>query len=330
MKPAILIARAIFPDVIDRLSVHFEVEANQEDVVFTQKELVERLKGKSGVLCTASARVDTALLKQLPMLKAVANMAIGHDNIDLLACTTQGVLVSNTPNVLNETTADFGWALLMATARRVTASEHWLRAGHWNKWRYDYFLCADIHASTLGIIGMGRIGQAIARRSMGFDMRVLYHNRTRLTVEQEVRANNAHYVGIETLLSTADHVVLVLPYSAATHHIIDQAELAMMKPTATLVNLARGGIVNDVALIDALRNKTIAAAGLDVFENEPKFHPDFLTLDNVVLTPHIASASESTRRAMANCAADNLIAALQNKRPPNLLNSEAFISKVQT
>ena len=330
MKPAILIARAIFPDVIDRLSVHFEVEANQEDVVFTQKELVERLKGKSGVLCTASARVDTALLKQLPMLKAVANMAIGHDNIDLLACTTQGVLVSNTPNVLNETTADFGWALLMATARRVTASEHWLRAGHWNKWRYDYFLGADIHASTLGIIGMGRIGQAIARRSMGFDMRVLYHNRTRLTVEQEVRANNAHYVGIETLLSTADHVVLVLPYSAATHHIIDQAELAMMKPTATLVNLARGGIVNDAALIDALRNKTIAAAGLDVFENEPKFHPDFLTLDNVVLTPHIASASESTRRAMANCAADNLIAALQNKRPPNLLNSEAFISKVQT
>ena len=330
MKPAILIARAIFPDVIDRLSVHFEVEANQEDVVFTQKELVERLKGKSGVLCTASARVDTALLKQLPMLKAVANMAVGHDNIDLLACTTQGVLVSNTPNVLNETTAVFGWALLMATARRVTASEHWLRAGHWNKWRYDYFLGADIHASTLGIIGMGRIGQAIARRSMGFDMRVLYHNRTRLTVEQEVRANNAHYVGIETLLSTADHVVLVLPYSAATHHIIDQAELAMMKPTATLVNLARGGIVNDAALIDALRNKTIAAAGLDVFENEPKFHPDFLTLDNVVLTPHIASASESTRRAMANCAADNLIAALQNKRPPNLLNSEAFISKVQT
>ena len=327
MKPAILIARAIFPDVVERLSIHFEVETNQEDIVFTQHELVEKLQGKSGVLCTTSARFDARFLTQVPMLKVIANMAVGYDNVDLLACTAHGVLVSNTPDVLNETTADFGWALLMATARRVTESEHWLRAGHWNKWRYDYFLGADIHGSSLGIIGMGRIGQAIARRSMGFDMRVLYHNRTQLTVEQEVRANNAHYVDIETLLSTADHVMLVLPYSAATHHIIDQAELALMKPTSTLVNLARGGIVNDAALIDALRNKTIAAAGLDVFENEPKFHPDFLTLDNVVLTPHIASASESTRRAMANCAADNLIAAFQNQRPPNLLNPEAFVRK---
>ena len=328
MKPAILIARAIFPDVIERLSIHFEVEANQEDVVFTQNELVEKLQGKSGVLSTASARFDAPMLKQLPLLRVVANMAVGYDNVDLAACTAQGVLVSNTPHVLNETTADFGWALLMATARRVSESEHWLRAGLWNKWRYDYFLGADIHGSILGIIGMGRIGQAIARRSIGFDMQVLYHNRTRLSDEEEVRANNAHFVKKETLLSTADHVMLVLPYSAATHHIIDTAELAMMKPNATLVNLARGGIVNDTALIDALRNKTIAAAGLDVFENEPKFHPDFLTLDNVVLTPHIASASESTRRAMANCAADNLIAALQNKCPPNLLNPEAFIPNI--
>jgi glyoxylate reductase len=251
-------------------------------------------------------------------------MAVGYDNVDLVACTAQGILVSNTPDVLNETTADFGWALLMATARRVTESEHWLRAGYWDKWRYDYFLGADIHGSTLGIIGMGRIGQAIARRSMGFDMQVLYHNRTRLTPEQEVHANNAHYVSKETLLSTADHVMLVLPYSASTRHTIDKTELALMKPTATLVNVARGGIVNDLALIDALRSKAIAAAGLDVFENEPKFHPDFLKLENVVLTPHIASASESTRRAMANCAADNLIAALQNQRPPNLLNPEVL------
>jgi gluconate 2-dehydrogenase len=268
------------------------------------------------------------LLTQLPMLKAVANMAVGYDNVDLVACTARGILVSNTPNVLNETTADFGWALLMATARRVTESEHWLRAGLWDKWRYDYFLGADIHGSTLGIIGMGRIGQAIARRSMGFDMQVLYHNRTRLTPEQEARANNAHYVSKEALLSEADHVMLVLPYSATTRHTIDKAELALMKPTAILVNVARGGIVNDVALIDALRSKAIAAAGLDVFENEPKFHPDFLTLNNVVLTPHIASASESTRRAMANCAADNLIAALQNKRPPNLLNPEVLAGKI--
>lgn len=328
MKPVILIARAVFPEVINRLSEHFEVESNQVDVIFTPPQLAEKLRGKQGVLCTSSARFDATLLAQLPMLKAVANMAVGFDNVDLAVCTAQGILVSNTPDVLNETTADFAWALLMATARRVTESEHWLRAGLWDKWRYDYFLGADIHGSTLGIIGMGRIGQAIARRSTGFDMRVLYHNRTRLNLEQEVRANNAQYVSMETLLSESDHVMLVLPYSAATRHTIDQAELALMKPTATLVNVARGGIVNDVALIDALRKKTIAAAGLDVFENEPKFNPDFLTLNNVVLTPHIASASESTRRAMANCAGDNLIAALTNQRPPNLLNPEALSRRI--
>ena len=325
MKPSILITRAIFPDVISRLSTYFEVESNQHDSVFTQPELVQKMQGKSGVLCTASARFNAEVLAQLPELKAIANMAVGYDNLDLAACTSRRILASNTPDVLNETTADFGWALLMATARRVSESEHWLRAGHWDKWRYDYFLGSDIHGSTLGIIGMGRIGQAIARRSMGFDMRVIYHNRTRLTAEQEIHANNAKHVSKDELLASADHVMLVLPYSSATHHTISEVELAMMKPTATLVNLARGGIVNDVALIDALRRKSIAAAGLDVFENEPKFHPDFLTLSNVVLTPHIASASEPTRRAMANCAADNLIAALQNQRPPNLLNLEALL-----
>ncbi|MDO8177323.1 MAG: D-glycerate dehydrogenase [Undibacterium sp.] len=325
MKPSILIARAIFPEVISRLSSHFEVESNQDDRVFTPQELVQKMQGKSGVLCTASARFNAEVLEQLPELKAIANMAVGYDNLDLPACTARRILASNTPDVLNETTADFGWALLMATARRVTESEHWLRAGKWDKWRYDYFLGSDIHGSTLGIIGMGRIGQAIARRSMGFDMHVIYHNRTRLTPEQEAHANNAQYVTKEELLARADHVMLVLPYSSGTHHTISEDELAMMKPTATLVNLARGGIVNDVALIDALRHKTIAAAGLDVFENEPKFHSDFLTLNNVVLTPHIASATEPTRRAMANCAADNLIAALQNRRPPNLLNPAALI-----
>jgi glyoxylate reductase len=194
-----------------------------------------------------------------------------------------------------------------------------LRAGKWNKWRYDYFLGPDLHGSTLGIIGMGRIGQAIARRSTGFNMRVIYHNRSRITPELEAQANNAVYVSKEELLRQADHVMLVLPYSPASRHTIAAAELTMMKPTATLTNLARGGIVDDVALIAALREKRIAAAGLDVFENEPKFHPDFLTLDNVVLTPHIASASEKTRLAMANCAADNLIAGLSGQVPPNLL-----------
>lgn len=326
MKPAILIARAIFPEVIERLSGYFDVESNQEDIIFTAPELLAKLKGKQGVLCTASARLNAELLAQLPALKMVANMAVGYDNLDLPACTARGVMASNTPDVLNETTADFAWALLMATARRVTESEHWLRAGKWNKWSYDAFLGADIHGATLGIIGMGRIGQAVARRSMGFDMRVVYHNRSRLTDQQESYANNAVYVSKEELLKTADHVILVLPYSTETHHTIGAAELLMMKPSATLVNLARGGIVDDVALIAALRQQKIAAAGLDVFENEPKFHPDFLTLKNVVLTPHIASASEATRRAMANCAADNLIAGLSHQQPPNLLNPAVFVN----
>jgi len=324
MKPSVLLARAVFPEIIEKLSQHFEVEANQDDIIYTPDELADKLRGKAGVLATASARFDAQTIGRAPDLKMVANMAVGYDNIDLAACTARGVMASNTPDVLNETTADFGWALLMATARRVTESEHWLRAGKWSKWSYDCFLGADVHGSTLGILGMGRIGQAIARRSMGFNMRVIYHNRSRLAAEQEREANNASYVSKDELLSTADHVILVLPYSPASHHTIGQAELAMMKPSATLVNLARGGIVDDVALIAALKEKRIAAAGLDVFENEPKFHPDFLTLENVVLTPHIASASEATRKAMAHRAADNLIAGLNGQRPPDLLNPAAL------
>ncbi|MFZ6721186.1 2-hydroxyacid dehydrogenase [Undibacterium sp. Ji49W] len=323
MKPAILVTRAIFPEVLTRLSAHFEVESNQDDVIFTPAELAAKLKGKAGTLATASAKINAELLQQLPDLKMVASMAVGYDNIDVPACTAHGVMASNTPEVLNETTADFGWALLMATARRVTESEHWLRAGKWTKWRYDSFLGADVHGATLGIIGMGRIGQAIARRSMGFDMKVVYHNRSRLSAEQEAHANHARYVSKEELLAQADHVVLVLPYSPASHHCIGAAEIELMKPSATLVNLARGGIVDDQALIAALRKHRIAAAGLDVFENEPKFHPDFLTLQNVVLTPHIASASEATRRAMANRAADNLIAGLTEGRPRDWLNPAA-------
>lgn len=319
-KPAILVARAIFPETLARLAEYFELETNQDDVIFTPQELAAKLYGKQGLLCTGSARVDAALLTHTPTLKMVANMAVGYDNIDLAACSRHQVMVSNTPDVLNQTTADFAWALLMATARRVTESEHYLRDGKWEKWSYDAFLGADVHGASLGILGMGRIGQAIARRSIGFEMQVLYHNRSRLSPEQETYANDAQYVSKQELLSRADHLILILPYSASTHHAIAAAELELMKPSATLVNVARGGIVDDAALITALRQKKIAAAGLDVFEGEPKFNPDFLTLENVVLTPDIASASAPTRRAMANCAADNLIAALTNQRPPNLLN----------
>ncbi|MBQ0919794.1 D-glycerate dehydrogenase [Hydrogenophaga aromaticivorans] len=320
-RPTILIARAVFPEVVARLREHFEVETNDEDAPFTPAQLIERLQGKLGVLTTGSERIDAALLAACPQLKVVCNIAVGYNNFDVPAMTAAGVLATNTPDVLTETTADFGFALLMATARRITESEHFLRAGQWNRWALDMFAGAEVHGSTLGILGMGRIGQAIARRGAhGFGMNVIYHNRSRLDAESEA-ACRARYVSKAELLQQADHLVLVLPYSAESHHAIGAAELAQMKPTATLVNIARGGIVDDAALAVALREKRLAAAGLDVFEGEPCVHPGLLDVPNVVLTPHIASATLKTRRAMADLAADNLIAYLTRGEALTPLNA---------
>ena len=319
-KPSILVTRAIFPEVIARLAEHFTVESNPDDTLWDRAELVRRLQGKVGVFTTGVERMDAALLAQCPDLKICANMTVGYNNFDLDAMTAAGVLGTNAPDVLTETTADFGFALLMATARRVTESEHFLRAGQWTRWSYDMFSGAEVHGSTLGILGMGRIGQAIARRgALGFGMQVIYHNRSPLSaaLEQECKAR---YVSKQELLEQADHLVLVVPYSAASHHSIGAPELAMMKPTATLVNIARGGIVDDAALAQALKNRVIAAAGLDVFEGEPSVHPDLLTVPNVVLTPHIASATEGTRRAMADLAVDNLVGYLLHGRAVTPLN----------
>jgi gluconate 2-dehydrogenase len=306
-KPKILVARAVFPEVLAKLAQHFDVESNQADELWTPAQLIAKLQGKQGVFTTGSERIDAALLAACPSLKICANMAVGYNNFDLDAMTAAGVLGTNTPDVLTETTADFGFALLMATARRMAEAEHFLRAGQWTRWSYDMLAGSDIHGSTLGILGMGRIGQGIARRgALGFGMKVIYHNRSRLDPATEAECK-ASFVSKEELLQSADHLVLVLPYSAASHHAIGAPELLQMKPTATLINIARGGIVDDAALAAALRNKTIAAAGLDVFEGEPSVHPDLLTVPNVVLTPHIASATMPTRLAMANLAADNLI-----------------------
>lgn len=320
-KPRILVARAIFPDVLDYLSQHFEVESNQSDTAWSPEQLIEKLQGKVGILSTGGERISAALLAACPQLRICANMAVGFNNFDVDAMTVAGVQGTNAPDVLTETTADFGFALLMATARRVTESEHYLRAGHWKRWSYDMFCGSDIHGSTLGIIGMGRIGQAIARRgALGFGMQVIYHNRSSLDAATEA-ACGARYVDKTTLLQTADHVLLVVPYSAASHHTIGAAELAQMKPTATLINIARGGIVDDAALAVALRERRIAAAGLDVFEGEPNVHPDLLTVTNVVLTPHIASATLRTRRAMAQLAADNLVDFLLHGKPRTPINT---------
>lgn len=327
----VLVARAVFPEVLEALSAHFEVESNPDDTVWTKARLIERLHGKAGVFATGSERIDAEVLEACPGLKAVCNMAVGYNNIDVAACTARGIVVTNTPDVLTETTADFGFALMMAAARRMAESERYLRRGEWTKWHYDQFMSPDVHGTTLGILGMGRIGQAIARRgALGFGMDVIYHNRSRLPADREAEAR-ARYVDKATLLREADHLVLVVPYSPASHHAIGAAELAQMKPTATLTNIARGGVVNDAALAVALKERRIAAAGLDVFEGEPRLNPALLDLPNVVLTPHIASSSVRTRRAMADLAAANLIAALgcgpQAGRPPTPVNAEALAAR---
>ncbi len=320
----VLVARRLFPEVVERLRAHFEVDYREEDEPLAPALLAERLQGCAGVLVAGTERIDAALLAACPGLRAVCSMAVGFNNIDVPACTAHGVLASNAPGVLTETTADFGFALMMATARRIAESEHWLRAGHWHHWTVDLFAGSDVHGATLGILGMGRIGQAIARRGAhGFGMKVVYHNRSRLP-EGDEAALGARYLGLHELLRTADHLVIVVPYTAQTHHLVGAAELALMKPTATLTNIARGGVVDDAALAEALRERRIAAAGLDVFEGEPAVHPGLLAVPNVVLTPHIASASLPTRRAMADLAASNLIAVLTGGMPPTPLNPEVL------
>ena len=320
MKPCILVTRAVFPDILIQLAQHFEVTSNQADELWTPAQLIDKLQGKQGAFTTGSERIDAALLAACPALKICANMAVGYNNFDLAAMTAAGVKATNTPDVLTETTADFGFALIMATARRMAESERFLRAGRWNRWRYDMFAGAEVHGSTLGILGMGRIGQGIARRGAhGFGMKVIYHNRSRLDVGTEL-ACGATSVSKQALLQQSDHLILVLPYTPESHHAIGAAELAQMKPTATLVNIARGGIVDDAALAVALKNGVIAAAGLDVFEGEPAVHPALLTVDNVVLTPHIASATLSTRLAMAQLAAENLICFLLQGKAVTPLN----------
>ncbi len=332
MKPAILICRRILPATMARLRQCFDVETNDADDVWGRDELAERLQGKVGAFITSTQPIDATLLDRCPQLRAICSMSTGYNNVDVPACTARGVLFANAPDVLTETTADFGFALMMAAARRITESEHFLRRGEWTKWTVDLFAGADIHGATLGVLGMGRIGRAVARRgARGFDMPVIYHNRSRLEASVEAELG-ARYLGKDELLAQADHLVIVVPYSVESHHLVGAAELKRMKPSATLTNIARGGIVDDAALARALREGTIAAAGLDVFEDEPSVHPDLLALPNVVLTPHIGSASLPTRLAMAELAADNLIAALDLRPgaplPPTALNPEVLAQRL--
>ncbi|SEK88258.1 gluconate 2-dehydrogenase [Pseudoxanthomonas sp. GM95] len=328
-KPRVWVSQPLFDDVVAQLAEHFELTCETQVRSYSSDELAECLAPLDGALVTLNERIGAAEIASARNLRAVANVGVGYNNLDLDALSAAGIAATNTPDVLTETTADLGFALLMATARRITEAEAFLRDGQWGAWSFTTLLGADLHGSTLGILGMGRIGQAIARRARGFGMRVVYHNRSQLTPEVEADVG-ASYVGFDELLAASDHLVLVLPYTPASHHVIDTDALAKMKPTATLVNIARGGIIDEVALADALANGRLAGAGLDVFEGEPKVRPELLALKNVVLTPHIGSASLATRRAMVQLAVDNLIAAMgvgpNAGHPPSLLNADALIA----
>jgi glyoxylate/hydroxypyruvate/2-ketogluconate reductase len=333
MKPKITIARWVFDGVLQLLQRDFEVSPNPSDQIFLPSELSPRAADCDGLITAVTDRIDAAFLADCPRLKVISNIGVGVNNIDLAACTARGVLVCNTPDVLNAATADLGFALLLATARRITEAEQFVRAGDWKKaFAVNQFLGHDVAGATLGIIGMGRIGQAVARRAVGFDMKVLYCNRSQLPSAQE-QALNASWVQKEVLLAQSDFVLLLVPYSVASHHLIGAAELDLMKPSAILINIARGGVVDDAALAVALGNSTIAGAGLDVFEGEPAVHPALLACKNVVLTPHIGSATHSTRLKMAMLAAQNLVAALnvaiqfnpaKNSTLQNVVNPEAL------
>ena len=320
-RPRVWLSRPLFQDITGRLDQWFDVKrTSPSGDMYAPGEVAAHLRDVDGALVTLVERVGAGEIAGATKLRAVANVAVGYNNLDVAAFEARGIVATNTPDVLTETTADLGFALLMAAARRITESERWLREGQWTNWSFDTLLGRDLHGSTLGILGMGRIGQGIARRATGFGMRTLYHNRSRLPEAVE-RDCHATHVDLDTLFVQSDHLVLVLPYSEATHHIVDAAALAKMKPTATLVNIARGGLVDEVALADALANGRLAAAGLDVFEGEPAVRPELLALRNVVLSPHIGSGTLATRRAMVSLAVDHLVAALgfgpHAGRPPN-------------
>jgi glyoxylate reductase len=322
-KPAVLISR-LLPEAAIRLAQsRAEVDAYDRDAPMPRGELLGRLAGKQGLICVISEVVDEALLAARPGLRVVSNVAVGYNNVDVAACTRRGVVVTNTPDVLTDTTADFAWTLLMATARRLVEADRYTREGRFRQWEYMLLLGGDVHGKTLGVVGFGRIGRAMARRALGFGMRVLYQDAIAAdpAVEREL---NATRTDLATLLRESDFVTLHTPLIPETRHLINARTLRTMKKTAYLVNAARGPVVDEAALVQALQEGWIAGAGLDVFEEEPTVHPGLIGLPNVVLAPHIASASHETRLKMATLAVENCLAVLEGKTPPTPVNPEVL------
>ena len=323
MRPSVLVTKHLYPEALTLLQAQVEVEYNDSRASMPPDELRARLQGKEGVICQLTDKITPALLDACPAVKVVSNVAVGYDNIDIPAATARGVVVTNTPGVLTDTTADLAFALILAAGRRLTESERFLRDRKWGEWYIDLLTGFDIHGATLGLLGLGRIGKAVARRARGFDMRVLYYDPIRLSADEE-QTLGVRYVSFDDLLAKSDFLSVHVPLSADTRHIVDAAALAKMKRTAVLVNTSRGPVVDEPALADALANGVIAYAGLDVFESEPNVHAKLLEIPNVVLAPHIASASIATRTRMCTMAAENCLAVLTGGRPSNPVNPEVL------
>lgn len=327
-RPKILVTQKVPDPAYPLLEAIGDVEANQEEgVIWPNDELLRRGPGHDYIYSLLTDNIDARFLETCaagtPRLKMVANMAVGYNNIDVDAATRLGIAVSNTPGVLSDTTGDLAFALLMATARRIPEAERYLRAGKYKGWGPLLFCGAEVHHSTLGLIGAGRIGKIMAKRASGFEMQVMYYDVYRMTPEDEA-AYHMTYMPMDEVLKQADFVSVHTPYMPSTHHLISTRELSLMKPSAILINTARGPIVDEKALVKALQSGTIAGAGLDVFENEPAVEPELMTMENVVILPHIASASLKTRTLMATMASDNIVAHFHGQRPPNIVNPEVF------
>jgi glyoxylate reductase len=325
MKPSVLVTKRIFPEAIAYLKEHCEVDYEETDDGLPMDQLLPRLRGKQAILANLTNKFSAEFIDSLDGLKIIANVAVGFDNIDVPAATRKGILVSNTPDVLTDTTADFAFALVLASARRVVEGSQYLHAGLWRKWAIDLLVGHDVHHRTLGILGMGRIGQAVARRARGFSMRILYYDPVPAP-EAIARELQLQLVSKDQLLRESDFVSLHVPLSDSTRKLIGEPELKLMKKSAILVNTSRGPVADEAAVAKALDEGWIAGAGLDVFENEPNVHPALLKLTNVVLAPHIASASIDTRREMSMLAARNAVEALEGRRPPTLLNPQLWDS----
>jgi glyoxylate reductase len=327
-RPKILVTQRVPDAAYPLLEEIGEVEANmQEGVIWSYEELLQRGPNHDYIYSLLTDNIDARFLEACaagaPRLKMVANMAVGYNNIDVEAATRLGIAVSNTPGVLSDTTADLAFALLMATARRIPEAERYLRAGKYTGWGPLLFCGAEVHHATLGLVGAGRIGKIVAKRASGFDMKVIYYDVYRMSPEDEATYNMT-YLPMDDVLKKADFVSVHTPYMPSTHHLIGKRELSLMKPNAILINTARGPIVDEKALVSALQGGIIAGAGLDVFENEPAVEPELMTMENVVILPHIASASLKTRTLMATMASDNIVAHFHGERPPNIVNPEVL------